>query len=102
MANPNPNHGAARAVRQLAANQAANQAAAKQTAAAAAAAEAEAAGGACAGVAAAHAPGCGGTLVICPTSVLSNWATQVSEHLPGGGLRVVTHHGTGKERRAEG
>jgi len=53
-------------------------------------------------VAAAHAPGCGGTLVICPTSVLSNWATQVSEHLPGGGLCVVTHHGTGKARRAEG
>ena len=100
MANPNPNHGAARAVRQLAVN----QAAAKQTAAAAGATEVEATGGAGAGagVAAAHAPGCGGTLVICPTSVLSNWATQVSEHLPGGGLCVVTHHGTGKARRAEG
>ena len=92
---------AARAVRQLAANQAAAQAT-KQTAAAARPAKAEAPDGAGAGVAAAHAAGCGGTLVICPTSVLSNWATQVSEHLPGGALHVVTHHGAGKESSAEG
>jgi len=41
-----------------------------------------------------HAAGCGGTLVVCPTSVLANWAEQIAQHLPPGALRVLKHHGT--------
>ena len=43
-----------------------------------------------------------GTLIICPTSVLSNWSTQIGEHLGGGALRIVTHHGTTREKTAAG
>ena len=43
-----------------------------------------------------HAAGCGGTLVVCPTSVLANWQEQLAEHVAEGALRVVTWHGGGR------
>ena len=91
---------AARAAKQLSAAAAAKQAASAAAAKAASAEEAEGRSVAAEAAAAAHAAGCGGTLVVCPTSVLSNWATQMGEHVPGA-LRVATHHGAGKES-AEG
>lgn len=30
-----------------------------------------------------------GTLVVCPMSVLSNWETQLEEHVKGGALKVI-------------
>ncbi|CAN0403870.1 unnamed protein product, partial [Laminaria digitata] len=30
-----------------------------------------------------------GTLVVCPMSVLSNWETQLEEHVKGGALKVT-------------
>ena len=43
-----------------------------------------------------HAAGCGGTLVVCPTSVLANWQAQLAEHVPDGALRVLTWHSGGR------
>ncbi|KAG2491123.1 hypothetical protein HYH03_010567 [Edaphochlamys debaryana] len=38
-----------------------------------------------------------GTLVVCPVSVLSNWATQLQEHTAGG-LKVYAYHGPERSR----
>ena len=82
--------------------QVAARAAAKVAAAAATAAAAEAVGvssgalHAMVGREGEHKAGCGGTLVVCPTSVLANWQAQLAEHVPDGALRVVTWHGGGR------
>uniref|UniRef100_A0A7S2SCS7 Uncharacterized protein n=1 Tax=Rhizochromulina marina TaxID=1034831 RepID=A0A7S2SCS7_9STRA len=48
--------------------------------------------------AAANAPLRGGTLVLCPTSVLFNWVDQAQAHFAPGVLPVYAHHGTARKR----
>ena len=43
----------------------------------------------------------GGTLVVCPTSVLRQWQRELASKLtPAAGLRVLVHHGVGRTKSA--
>lgn len=48
-----------------------------------------------------HAPRC--TLLVCPSSVMSNWETQLEQHVAvtAAGLKVYTYHGPDRNRNPE-